>query len=93
MTWELNIKKAENGFICEWEDEEDGCGTVIKNEVIEDNDTDFEENIEIDTMIKLLNKVKEFYGVHYSKHNKRNLVIKVEETYSNRATTVSEVLD
>ena len=78
MTWELNIKKAENGYICEWDEGEEQ--PFLKQEVIEENNDVLEENIEIDTMMRLLQKVREYFGVNYSKHNTRNLVIKVEET-------------
>ena len=73
MTWELNIKNAQNGYIIEWEEEEAGK----QQEVIEEDD-ELTENRELDTMKRLLSLIKEYFGVYYSKHNKHNLVIKIE---------------
>ena len=80
LPWEINIKKTNNGFICSWKEElEDG--DYIKNmqqvfEVIEEGD---DELGELKNMINLLNFVKEHFGVHYSKHNKHNIHIEIEE--------------
>jgi hypothetical protein len=75
MSWELNIEKAQNGFVCWWEDENDAGDTIQQRNVIEEPDT---EDGELEGMEKLLSFIKEHFGVRYSKHNKKNLIIKIE---------------
>jgi hypothetical protein len=77
LCWEINIRKADNGFICFWKEEtEEGC---IKNmeQVFEEEDG-IDESGELKNMINLLNFVKKHFAVIYSKHNKYNIKIKLE---------------
>ena len=79
MDYSIKIIKVDNGFILEsYDDDEENSGKPILNQtVIEDSGG---EDSEIETMINLLQNIKEYFGVHYSKHNKKNLDISIKET-------------
>ena len=73
--WVLSIAKVNNGYILSY-DEEDREGILrVNTSLIEDKETDEDE---LEAMKELLHFVKEHFAVYYSKHNKRNLVIKIE---------------
>lgn len=79
LPWEITIKKANNGFICSWKeaDEEDYIRT---NQQVFEEEEETEDSLEeLKNMQKVLDFIKEHFGVHYSKHNKNNLIIKIEE--------------
>ncbi len=70
--WVLSIAKVQNGYILSSMDEDNEGKPYITTEVVEEID-------ELKAMETLLYLVKEHFGVHYNKHNKSNLVIKIEE--------------
>jgi hypothetical protein len=74
MTWELKIKKADNGYILEHLDQECEGPDRIAEIVVEEKDDEFGE---LEAMVNLLFAVKEYFGVHWSKHNKKNVEIKL----------------
>jgi len=75
--WQITIKKVENGYICEYPEQLDDDTEVIKMQVFEEEDT---ENGELEATKNMLCFVKEHFGISYSKHDKVNLDIKLEET-------------
>jgi len=80
--WELKIRKVQNGYILEHEDENEEDDYFSQEEVIEEKDTSpiFDESHgELEAMKEVLWKVKDYFGVSYSKHNKRNIVIEIVE--------------
>jgi len=74
--WQITIKKVENGYICEYPEQLDDDTEVIKMQVFEEED---KENGELEATKNMLWFVKEHFGINYSKHNKVNLDIKLEE--------------
>jgi hypothetical protein len=80
MDWEIKIRKAENGYICSWEEEsEDDEPRILKREqIFEDKEEDEEKGL--DCMKEVLHFIAEHFGINYSKHNKRNLKIQIENT-------------
>jgi len=89
MKWELKIKKVENGFVVGYEEElatetktnfvNDVSSTEINETVFEYKKTD-ENDTDLETVEDLLYHILEYFGVNYSKHNKRNIQIKIVET-------------
>jgi len=78
MTWQVKITRADNGYVMEWEEEsESEEGKLIKHQLVI-SEEDGEDN-ELKSMKQLLIEIKGFFGVNYSKHNKKNLVINIEE--------------
>lgn len=73
--WEINIRKADNGFICSWKEELEEDYIKTMQQVFEEED---DELGELKNMINLLNFIKEHFAVIYSKHNKYNINIKLE---------------
>ncbi len=73
MDWELEIKKADNGYILKGRF---GDSEQVSYRIIEEED---DEDGELKAMEKLLYEVKEYFGVYYSKHNKKNLIIEIKE--------------
>ena len=71
MKFQLLITKADNGFILEWQDEGEGDSVIDHEEVFEEKES------ELECMQYMLLRVKEYFGVYYSKHNKENLVIEI----------------
>ena len=74
--WEINIRKADNGFIASWKEElEEGDYIKTMQQVFEEED---DELGELKNMNNVLRFVKEHFGVYHSKHNKYNLSVKIE---------------
>lgn len=74
--WELTIKKVNNGYIIEpHEITEEILGKFVFE--IQDNELG-----DLIAMQEVLNSVKEYLGILYSKHNKSNLVIDIEDNQS-----------
>jgi hypothetical protein len=78
MDWKIIIVKAENGYICEWEEDSENEENykIKRKQVFEESD---EENGELICMKEMLHFVKEHFGIVYSKHSKHNLVIDVKK--------------
>lgn len=75
---ELKITRAENGFILSSIEECTDCEKFrINKQVIEGKP--FAKTDEDNAMYQLLWQVKDFFGDHYSKHKKFNLVIEFEK--------------
>lgn len=72
MKWAIGIIRASNGYILKWYDEDDEGNEYPQTLVIEEVDG------ELKAAQKMLWEVKEFFGIYYSKHNKKNLVVKIE---------------
>ena len=70
-SWTLSIAKIKNGYILSSKDRDDENTSYIETEVIEETE-------ELKAMETLLYLIKEHFGVYYSKHNLKNLVIKIE---------------
>ena len=71
--WKLEIKKVNNGYILKGRF---GNSENITEQVIEDNNID---NSKLEGMKNVLYEVMDYFAVYYSKHNKENLIIKIEE--------------
>jgi hypothetical protein len=78
--WEIKIRKVNNGYICSWEEESENQEDYFKKEqkVFEEIDDD-----ELKNMREMLLFIKEYFGINYSKHNKKNLVVEIENENSN----------
>lgn len=72
----IQIESIENGYILSWyEDEEDVNGNVVKEEkkeVVEELDVLEGEN---ETMVRLLTRIAEHFGITYDKYKENNLNI------------------
>lgn len=72
----IQIESIENGYIISYyEDEEDANGNLVKEEkreVFEELDVFEGEN---ETMVRLLTRVADFFGVTYDKYKENNLNI------------------
>ena len=73
MDWKLEIKKISNGYILKGRFDD---GEIVTTHIIEEED---EEDSDLEAMEKLLWEVKEYFGIYYSKHNKKNLVIEIQK--------------
>lgn len=73
--WSIKIIKARNGYILTWWDELDTGELAFQSEVVGENDEEDEQ----EAMMQLLLKIKEFFGVFYSKHNKSNVIVELKE--------------
>ena len=71
----LTIKEANNGFVIE-HDEETNEGLIKQRSVIQEPD---DEDAELLTMQMLLYQVKEYFGVYYNKHQKKNLIVRIKD--------------
>jgi hypothetical protein len=71
--YSIKITKADNGFICEWEDEDDEGNPVSFKEVFEEKE--FDNDAELKCTESMLWHVKDYFGMFWSKHNKKNLKI------------------
>lgn len=78
--WKLEIRRANNGYILKGRF---GDSEIISEEIIELDEKDI--NIDIHTMQKVLWTVMEYFGVYYSKHSKKNLVINIEKNKENES--------
>ena len=75
--FKIEIKKVDNGYICSWLEESDSEEDYyIKHIKIFENKETSED--ELDVVLDLLYFIKEYFGVNYSKHNKRNLNIEIK---------------
>lgn len=74
MNFELHITKAKNGYYMMWQEEVER-EVINHQEVFEEKDGEDEE---IECMRRLLLRIKEYFGVYYSKHNQKNLVVEIE---------------
>lgn len=72
MKWKITIEKVDNGYMVEYLSE---MGDGNEKTLFEENEED-----DINCMQRLLYFIKEHFGIYYSKHNKKNLVINIEET-------------
>lgn len=79
MTWEIKINKVSNGYLLNWSEENDENEMTDHQQVIEEK-SEGEDDGELKAMEDLLFQIKEYFGVFYSKHNKKNLVIEIQET-------------
>lgn len=83
MEWEIKIRKVENGFICSWKEESENEDNLLLNkQVVFETKEENTEDINLDeykNMQNVLDFIKEHFGIHYSKHNKSNLIIKIEK--------------
>lgn len=77
MVLEMKIKRVENGFILERESFDLDLENCYINLVFEDGTG---EDGELDSMFSLLSAIKEYFGIYYSKHNHRNLLLQIEES-------------
>lgn len=84
MTWEITVRKVQNGFIVE----HDGEGEIEcrVETVFKEDDKDSYEEVspgttlaELKVMEDLLWFIKDHFGAYNSKHNKKNLVIEIRE--------------
>ncbi len=71
MVWKTTIERVENGFVVESFEGEKKTTVVFESYDIEDG--------ELECMETLLRHIQTYFGVFYSKHNKKNLIIKIEE--------------
>ncbi len=75
MDWSIEIKKAENGYVAKWwEEMEDDDKWEEHTRIFEEIDSD-----ELDAAKAMLIFVKEYFGIYGSKHDKRRLVVSIEE--------------
>ena len=72
--WRLIIKKVGNGYILRGHFGDSDFETEVVHEVMEGEDA------EIDTMELVLWDVIEYFGMCGSKHDKRRLRVRIEET-------------
>ena len=76
MSWDIKVRKVDNGYIMEWEDDDEEGKPSKHEQVILENET---EDSELEAMKDLLCEIKEHFGISYSKHNQKNLTIEIEE--------------
>ena len=85
----LNIKRVSNGYIVTYSTEFvdiDTATFVALNDsvtstemtIFEDKESKDEEE-DLNSTKELLEFIAQYFGVNYSKHNKRNLVVQIEE--------------
>jgi len=72
MVWELNIKKIDNGYLLTT------AGEDTHEYVFQERDED--EDNDLETVREMLYQVLEHFAIFYSKHNKKNIKIEIEET-------------
>lgn len=72
--WQLIIIRANNGYILKgmFGDRETASSEVIEECEVEDS--------ELKAMKDMLYQVKEYFGIHYSKHDNFNIEIAIKET-------------
>ena len=82
MTWELKIRKVDNGFILEHDEEmtteEDKVEYEKVERIIQSKEVD-EDDKDLECAKEMLEEVLEYFAYNYSKHNKRNIKIEIEE--------------
>jgi len=70
--WSLTISKTDNGYYAI------GFSGDESNESFVIEDKDDTTSVEQHTMCDLLNKVQQYFGIYYSKHNEKNCVVSIE---------------
>lgn len=73
MNFDIKITEVDNGYILEWQDEIDEKEIIVHKEVYSSNEC------ELECMKKVLIRIKEYFGMFYSKHENKNLIIEVKE--------------
>ena len=73
--WSLGIIRSDNGYILKWYEENNDGEKVPHALVVEESN---DEGGELEAAQKVLRGVLDYFGVYYSKHNKKNLVVKIE---------------
>ena len=74
----LVIEASQNGYILTGKFAENDMTSKV---VIEESEN--KEDADLEAMQNLLFTVKEYFGMYYSKHNKKNLVIEIEDNKQN----------
>ncbi len=77
--WQLEIESVSNGYIIKGQSTDLDRVNVV--EVIIKPET---EEGDLEAMQELLYKIKEYFGVYHSKHNKKNLEINIVENKEKR---------
>lgn len=81
--WKLEISKADNGYILKGKFNDSDIETQViieeKEGAVYDDNKDSAQFHDLSAMEELLYNVKNYFAIYYSKHNKRNLIIKIEE--------------
>jgi len=79
MKWECNIKKVENGFILTRLDQEDMEDNVENKDYVFEykEDLDGEDN-DLEAVQRMLYELLEYFAIFYSKHNKKNIKVEIE---------------
>jgi len=72
--WKLEIRKAQNGYVLKGKFND---SDLVQEIIIEEKDIDCPK---LEAMKDVLYLVTEYFGIYYSKHNKQNLLIDIEET-------------
>lgn len=77
-----NIQRADNGWVISWEEEMDDCnGAIMKHLQVFEIPEDIDDNKEDpQALMDLLYFVKDdICGQYFSKHKKKNIVVKFED--------------
>ena len=86
--WEIKIRKVENGYILEWEDESESQENYFINNTkvfeIEEN-CDEDKLNELKTLENVLWEITNYFGVYYSKHDKYNLTISIDDKKTSKS--------
>lgn len=72
--WSLGIIRSDNGYILKWYEENEDGQQVPHTLVFEESEV----GGELEAAHKMVWEVLEYFGIYYSKHNKKNLVVKIE---------------
>jgi len=72
--WKLEIRKVNNGYVLKGKF---GETDFLTEHIIEIPDDEF---AELKAMELLLQEIKEFFAVYYSKHDKKNLIIEIADS-------------
>ena len=74
--WEVKVKRVRNGFICEYEEENDE-GFYTEEVLFEDKD-DKEDGEDLESIKETLIWIKEYFGYYWRKE-KENLNIEIKK--------------
>jgi len=72
MIWKLEIKKVANGYILKGKF---ANGDIVEELIIEESEKEFNK---LETIKRVLQEVKEYFGIYHSKHNQENLEIEIK---------------
>jgi hypothetical protein len=72
MDWGITIRRVDNGYIARYPDFDDEEPTICETVFAED------EQGRLETARSLLYHVLEYFGICHSKHNKQNIVVRIE---------------